>query len=78
MTGHGYLSNIDQAFPRNPLCDQILSDWVSCPEYKGIPMLEPTKIQETFLVNFSVTKIHGELYSHINAHTITIICNFFS
>ena len=26
MTGHGYLGNIDPAFPGNSLCDQILSD----------------------------------------------------
>ena len=26
MTGHGYFSNIDPAFPGNSLCDRILSD----------------------------------------------------
>ena len=26
MTGHGYLGNIDPAFPRNSLCDRISSD----------------------------------------------------
>ena len=26
MTGHGYFSNIDPAFPGNSLCNRILSD----------------------------------------------------
>ena len=26
MTGHGYLGNIDPAFPRNSLCNQIWSN----------------------------------------------------
>ena len=41
------------------------------PEYTGIPIPVPTKLQEIFLANFSVTEIHRESHSHINMHTIT-------
>ena len=48
MTGHGYLGNIEPAFPRNSLCDQISSDpnfrkiyftntWASQYRYQQIP-----------------------------------------
>ena len=45
------------------------------PEYTGILIPVPIKLQEIFLVNFSATKIHGEFYSCINVHTVTIIHN---
>ena len=42
------------------------------PEYMGIPIPVPIKYRKFSTVNFSATKIHGEFYSHINVHTITI------
>ena len=42
------------------------------PEYTGIPIPVPIKLQENFLINSSVTEIHGEFYSHIKAQTVTI------
>ena len=39
------------------------------PEYTGIPIPVPTKLQEIFPVKFSVTEILGESHSCINAHT---------
>ena len=55
MTGHSYLGNIDPAFPRNSLCDQILSDlnfrkiyflitWASQYHYQQIPRNSTVKI----------------------------------
>ena len=63
MTGHGYLGNIDPAFPGNSLCNQISSDpnfriiyflitWASQYHYQQIP--------GNPMVKFFVTKIHGE------------------
>ena len=46
MTGHGYLGNIDPAFPRNSLCNRILSNpnfqKNLFPDYMGIPIPLPT------------------------------------
>ena len=55
MTGHGYLGNIDPAFPRNSLCNRISSDpnfqkiyflitWASQYHYQQIPGNSAVKV----------------------------------
>ena len=63
MTGHGYLGNIDPAFPRNSLCDQISSN----PNFQKIYFLITRASQYCYqqipgnlAVKIFTTKIHGE------------------
>ena len=66
MTGHGYLGNIDPAFPGNSLCDQISSD----PNFRKFYFLITPASQYHYqqipgnpAVKFFVTKIHRESHS---------------
>ena len=72
MTGHGYLGNIDPAFPGNSLYDQISSDlnfqkiyflitWASQYHYQQIPRNPAVK--------FFRDRNSQRISSHINAHT---------
>ena len=63
MTGHGYLGNIDPAFPGNSLHDQISSD----PNFRKNYFLITRAFQYHYqqipgnpAVKFFVTEIHGE------------------
>ena len=72
MTGHGYLGNIDPAFPRNSLCDQFLSD----PNFRKIYFLITQASQYHYqqIPGNPVLKIFHDqnsqrISSHINVHT---------
>ena len=69
MTGHGYLGNIDPAFPRNSLCDRISSDLNFRKIYFLITRASQYHYQQIpgnpLGKNF-MTKIHGE--SHLYQH----------
>ena len=63
MTGHGYLGNIDPAFPRNSLCNRISSN----PNFQKIYFLITQASQYHYqqipgnpVVKFFMTEIHGE------------------
>ena len=72
MTGHGYLGNIDPAFPGNSLCDRISSD----------PNFEKNYFLFTLVSQYCYQQIPGDpavkffcnrnswrITSRINAHT---------
>ena len=72
MTGHGYLGNIDQAFPGNSLCHWISSDpnfrkiyflitWASQYHYQQIPGNPTVKIFHD--------RNSWRISSRINSHT---------
>ena len=61
MTGHGYLGNIDPAFPRSSLCDRILSN----PNFRKIYFLITRASQYHYqqipgnsMVKIFMTEIH--------------------
>ena len=57
MTGHGYVGNIDPAFPGKSLCDRIWSDLnfrkILFPDYTGIPIPLPTNARKSRSKKFS-------------------------
>ena len=62
-TGHGYFGNIDPAFPRNSLCDQILSDLNFRKIYFLITQASQYHYQQipgNPVVKFFMTEIHRE------------------
>ena len=72
MTGHGYLGNIDPAFPRNSLCSRISSD----PNFRKIYFLITRASQYHYQEipgNLAVKIFHDRnsqrISSHINTHT---------
>ena len=79
MSGHGYLGNIDPAFPRNSLCDRISSD----PNFRKIYFLITQASQSHYqqisgnsMENFFATEIHGESHPvsmHMIFHTNVLL-----
>ena len=76
MTGHGYLGNIDPAFPRNSLCNQISSD----PNFRKIYFLITQASQYCYKQipgNSMLKKIlrpkFMRISSCINAHTGNVL-----
>ena len=72
MTGHGYLGNIDPAFPRNSLCNQISSD----PNFQKIYFLITLVSQYHYqqipgnpVVKIFCNQNPWRISSRINAHT---------
>ena len=74
MTGHSYLCNIDPAFPRNSLCDQISSDPHFRKIYFLITQVSQYHCQQILgnpVVIFFVTKTHGESHP-VSTHILVM------